>query len=96
MAASVTRSYALTRNGEAEAASAEQLTDLFCRNARRKVRRLFHDLWSNDDVAKYKTALHVLDGRHLFVEAGIIGLDAPEKEPAVSGPRSEARVAVGH
>ncbi len=76
-------------------AEAAELADLFCRSARRKVRRLFHDLWSNDDVAKYKTALHVLEGKHLFVEAGIIGLDSPEKAPSVSPAREEARVPVG-
>jgi alkylation response protein AidB-like acyl-CoA dehydrogenase len=95
MAATITRAKALTDAGRAEAREVRELADLFCRSARRKVGRLFHDLWSNDDVVKYKTALHVLDGRHLFVEAGIIGLDTPEKEPAGSGPRSEARVAVG-
>jgi hypothetical protein len=91
MAATITRAKALADAGGAEAREVRELADLFCRSARRKVRRLFHDLWSNDDVAKYKTALHVLDGRHLFVEAGIIGLDAPEKEPAGSGPRNDAR-----
>jgi hypothetical protein len=95
MAATITRAKAMADAGRPNAVEARELADLFCRSARRKVRRLFHDLWSNDDVAKYKTALRVLEGRHLFVEAGIIGLDAPEKASALSGGRDEARVAVG-
>ena len=55
-------------------------------------RRLFHDLWSNDDVAKYKTALRVLDGKHLFVEAGIVGLAcAGEGAGRLARPRGSAR-----
>jgi alkylation response protein AidB-like acyl-CoA dehydrogenase len=87
MAASVTRSHALTRTGAAEAASAEQLADLFCRNARRKVRRLFRDLWSNDDVRKYAVGKAVLDGDHLWLEKLLAGLHElgpvlPRREPA--------------
>jgi hypothetical protein len=74
MAASVTRSYALTRAGLGEAQSAEQLADLFCRNARRKVRRLFRDLWSNDDSFKYSVGKGVLDGDHLWLEKLLEGL----------------------
>jgi alkylation response protein AidB-like acyl-CoA dehydrogenase len=92
MASSVTRSYALQRQGAAEAASAEQLADLFCRNARRKVRRLFRDLWSNDDAFKYAIGKGVLDGDHLWLEKLFEGLhgqlpvlpphEAPETAPA--------------
>jgi hypothetical protein len=35
----------------------------------------------------------VLEGKHLFVEAGIIGLGSPEKAPAAPSPREEARAA---
>jgi alkylation response protein AidB-like acyl-CoA dehydrogenase len=92
MAASVSRSHALTRQGAAEAASAEQLADLFCRNARRKVRRLFRDLWSNDDARKYAVGKAVLDGEHLWLEKLLEGLhqqlpvlppqEAPQPAPA--------------
>ena len=37
--------------------------------------RLFHDLWSNDDVRKYKVALKVLDGKHAWLETGILTLE---------------------
>jgi alkylation response protein AidB-like acyl-CoA dehydrogenase len=95
MAATITRAKAIAVARHPEAREATELADLFCRTARRKVRRLFHELWSNDDVFKYQTALHVLEGRHLFVEAGIVGLDSPEKAPAAPTARDEARVAVG-
>jgi hypothetical protein len=39
------------------------------------VGRLFEDLWSNDDVAKYRAALDVLGGRHAWLERGILGLE---------------------
>ena len=94
MSATITRAKAMADARHPQAAEAGELADLFCRSARRKIGRLFHDLWSNDDVARYKTALHVLAGRHLFVEAGIVGLDSPEKAPALSQPRDEARAAV--
>jgi len=88
MTAAVTRSHALTRTGAPEAASAEQLADLFCRNARRKVRRLFRDLWRNDDSFKYAVGKSVLDGDHLWLEKLLEGLHGvqtvvpPRERPA--------------
>ncbi|HEV2854373.1 MAG TPA: acyl-CoA dehydrogenase family protein [Thermoanaerobaculia bacterium] len=75
MAASVSRAHGMAEAGHPEAANAAELADLFCRNSRRLVVRLFHDLWANDDVRKYKVALKVLDGRHAWVEEGILSLD---------------------
>jgi hypothetical protein len=63
MAASVTRSHALTRHRRRRGGERRALADLFCRSARRKVRRLFRDLWSNDDARKYAVGKAVLDGR---------------------------------
>jgi hypothetical protein len=89
MAATLTRAKAMADARHAQAAEARALADLFCRSARRKVKRLFHELWSNDDVVKYKAALDVLQGRHAFVEEGIVGLDAAAPEKAAA-PRAEA------
>jgi hypothetical protein len=44
--------------------------------ARRRVRQLFGELWSNEDVRKYKVAMRVLDGRHAWMESGILPLGA--------------------
>jgi alkylation response protein AidB-like acyl-CoA dehydrogenase len=74
MAASVARAHALEQAGHKEAANAAELADLFCRNSRRKVIQLFHELWANDDVRKYKVALRVLDGQHAWLEEGALPL----------------------
>jgi alkylation response protein AidB-like acyl-CoA dehydrogenase len=92
MASSVCRAQAMAEQGHSDAANAAELADLFCRNARRKVVRLFKDLWANDDVRKYKVALRVLEGRHAWLEDGILKLsDRPQTagslkpEPAIAG-----------
>src|SRR3989449_8325504 len=51
MAASVCHARALRDDGHGEA-GATALADLFCRDSRRRVRRLFQDLWSNEDARK--------------------------------------------
>ncbi len=74
MTASVARAHAMREANLPEGESAVELADLFCRTARRKVTRLLRDLWSNDDVRKYKLALAILDGRHAWLEKGGIGV----------------------
>lgn len=56
--------------------SPEILADLFCRGARKRVRRLFTDVFSNHDVVTYRVAQDVLAGRYVWLETGIV--DAPE------------------
>ncbi|HEY4597126.1 MAG TPA: acyl-CoA dehydrogenase family protein, partial [Thermoanaerobaculia bacterium] len=89
IAASVTRAHAMEEAGHKEAANAAELADLFCRNGRRKVLRLFHELWANDDVRKYKVALRVLDGQHAWLEEGALSLrerGEAELKPEASEP----------
>jgi alkylation response protein AidB-like acyl-CoA dehydrogenase len=74
MAASICRAQALADTGKAEAAEAAELTDVFCRMARRRIRRLFDELWDNDDVLRYRAAERILDGRHEWLERGTIGM----------------------
>jgi hypothetical protein len=62
---------------------AEELADLFCRQARRRVDQAFHDLWHNDDDAEYRAALNILDGRYTFAEDGI--LDPSGDGPLIAG-----------
>lgn len=76
MATSVTRAQAMADRGLADAPRARELADLFCRMARRRIQQLFADLWSNDDVRKYRLAQDVLAGRHVWLESGIMGLGA--------------------
>jgi hypothetical protein len=64
--------------------SARELADLFCRQARRRADRLFHELWANDDTEGYAAAQQVLDGRHRWIEEGVA-------DPAGDGPMLSER-----
>jgi alkylation response protein AidB-like acyl-CoA dehydrogenase len=68
----------------AQADSARELADLFCREARRRSDRLFHELWANDDDEAYGTAQSVLEGRHRWIEEGVA-------DPAGDGPMLSER-----
>jgi hypothetical protein len=91
MTASACRAHGMEQAGHPQAANAAELADLFCRSARRKVVRLFHDLWANDDVRKYKVALRVLDGQHAWLEEGALGLKARAEalRPETVGGKAE-------
>jgi hypothetical protein len=52
---------------------------VFCQQARRRVDRLFHELWSNDDDDNYGAAREVLRGRFRWLEEGIL-------DPSGQGP----------
>jgi len=73
MAACLSRVRTMREEKNPHAAEAARLADLFCRNARRKIRRLFHELWWNDDVAKYRLGQSVLKGDHVWFEADTLG-----------------------
>jgi alkylation response protein AidB-like acyl-CoA dehydrogenase len=55
------------------------LADLFCKQARGRVDRLFGELWSNNDDANYAAAQDVLKGRFTFIEEGVA-------DPSGDGP----------
>jgi len=84
MAAAVTHAARLADGRYPEAERARELADLFCRKAERKVRRLFADLWRNDDALKNRLASSVMEGRHTWLERGILPLGLP---PAAFRPR---------
>jgi alkylation response protein AidB-like acyl-CoA dehydrogenase len=69
MAASCVRAQALRADGDIGSA---RLADVFCRQARLRVERLFDALWQNTDVIDERLAASVLDGRHTSLEAGVI------------------------
>ena len=50
-----------------------RLADLFCRHSRRRVRRLFDDVFHNSDGYTYRTAQEVLQGRYAWLEQGLPG-----------------------
>jgi alkylation response protein AidB-like acyl-CoA dehydrogenase len=51
---------------------AVDLAVLFCRGSRRRVERLFSELWHNDDEDNYRAAQKVLAGDYTWAEAGIL------------------------
>ena len=78
MAATVCRAHALAAAGRENGPQAVRLADAFCRRSRRTVKRLFHEIWHNDDESKYRTALEVLDGGHRWMEEPLIAVDLEE------------------
>jgi alkylation response protein AidB-like acyl-CoA dehydrogenase len=92
MAASVARAQALVDTGAPQAAEAVRLADGFCLSGRRRVTALFRELWSNDDVERYKLGVAVLEGRHTWLETNVMDPEAGAARPA---GRSEREVPVG-
>src|SRR5205814_5537116 len=68
MSATVSRARSLADSRSPEAAQAMDLADLFCRNSSRKVRRLFREIWSNDDDRKNGVATRVMGGEFTCLE----------------------------
>jgi alkylation response protein AidB-like acyl-CoA dehydrogenase len=66
-------------NPGADGGAAVELADLFCRGSRRRVERLFAELWDNDDDDNYQMAQRVLEGRYAWAEQGVM-------DPAGPGP----------
>jgi alkylation response protein AidB-like acyl-CoA dehydrogenase len=93
VAAAVCRARAFADQRRPEAREALDLADQFARSARRRVRRLFRDLWSNDDLARYRSALDVLRGRHAWLERGISTGDEPK--PATEPEKKKEEVTLG-
>ena len=71
IACAVVYAQTLQQDDPGNAKQYEELADLFCAQARRRVDRLFHDLWFNDDDDNYVAAMKVLDGRYVAFEADL-------------------------
>jgi alkylation response protein AidB-like acyl-CoA dehydrogenase len=61
----------------AQAPTAQQLADTFCRLARRRIEQRFDDVFDNDDVNVYKTAQRVMADDLLWLE-----FEVPRTKPA--------------
>jgi alkylation response protein AidB-like acyl-CoA dehydrogenase len=92
MAAAVSHARTLMAEGYQGAEQAVELADLFCRTARRKVRRLFADLWSNDDGRKNRLTAGVMNGSHGLLAEGLVDLG---RNPDDFQPRSLPRMSHG-
>ncbi len=89
MTASCSRAKMLLDAGAPEGEAAVELAQLFCSASRRRVDRLFSELWANDDVANYKAAQKVLAGRYEWAEGGVI-------DPSLLVPHEAYAAEIGH
>jgi len=89
MSASLAHARQMLDDRHPEAERAVQLADLFCRGSRRKVKRLFHELWSNDDATKNAVAASVMKGEHALLSEGIVNLGFEYKTHFLTAPRQE-------
>jgi alkylation response protein AidB-like acyl-CoA dehydrogenase len=78
----------------ARGAVARELADVFCVQARLRAEELFGQLWNNTDATDSKLARHVLAGRHIWLEDGIIdpSIPGPWIAPAEPGPSKAENV----
>src|SRR6266513_1662856 len=74
MAATCSRAQRLYERDRTTGERAVKLADLFCRQARRRVRSQFNGLRRNEDVPTYKFAQEILAGEHRWLERDIVEL----------------------
>ena len=80
MTAACVRARMLAQQGNTEAM---ELADLFCREARQRITTNFHRFYGKNDAAIYRVSQRVLDGKHAWLEEGIVGI--MEDAPVTSG-----------
>ncbi|BCK68222.1 acyl-CoA dehydrogenase [Streptomyces platensis] len=87
MSAACVRAEYLRETGD-HGREAQQLADVFCRQARIRVEELFGRLWTNTDELDRKVVSGVLDGSYAWLEEGIIdpSSDGPWIADATPGP----------
>jgi alkylation response protein AidB-like acyl-CoA dehydrogenase len=97
MTAVCVRAQMLGGQGNKEAV---ELADLFCREAKQRIKTNFQRFYGKNDAAIYKVSQHVLDGSHAWLEQGIVGIleTAPKSSAGAaegSGTPRGGRVAEG-
>jgi alkylation response protein AidB-like acyl-CoA dehydrogenase len=85
ISAACVRARMLAKRGQMEG---ERLADVFCRESRLRIRRLFAALDGRNDGAHYRLAQEVLRGEHQWLEEGII------PPPSLVPPADHARAKV--
>ena len=87
MIAAVSRAQTMRRAGVEGGAEAVELADLCCRNLRRRIAVCFRAIWHNEDEVKHRVSRRILEGRHRWMEQGVIHppeagtLRRPERVP---------------
>ena len=79
MAAATAYADTIGREQPERRTEAQELAELFCRQAKRRIEALFGELWDNEDDANREAAARLLDGRYLWLEDGIV-------DPSGTGP----------
>jgi alkylation response protein AidB-like acyl-CoA dehydrogenase len=82
MTAACVRARMLAAEGNGEA---EELADLFCREARLRIDLQFKRFYGRNDAAIYRVSQRVLAGDHAWLEQGIVGMMPPQTGEAPSG-----------
>jgi alkylation response protein AidB-like acyl-CoA dehydrogenase len=92
------RAELLRRQGSARAEAATELAQLAARQSRRRMRRLFSDLWRNDDAEKYTLGRRLLEGRYRWIEDGAVPVPygVAELTPTSLADEFEPGAANGH
>jgi alkylation response protein AidB-like acyl-CoA dehydrogenase len=65
--------------GTERGATAYDLADLFCTEARQRAEELFGQLWNNSDATESATAKRILSGSYTWLEDGVV-------DPSIPGP----------
>jgi hypothetical protein len=89
MSAACARAQMLSKQGRPEAVT---LADVFCIEARDRIKAHFDQLFGPNDPALYKLAMEVLRGEHAWLEQGIVSAawdpDKAKRRPVVPGASS--------
>jgi len=74
MAATCSRAAMLLKKDPDQGRRAVRLADVFCRQARMRVKSIFRQVFKNADVPTYRVAQEVLKGEHQWLEKEIVDL----------------------
>jgi alkylation response protein AidB-like acyl-CoA dehydrogenase len=86
MTAACVRARMLEQHGNREAT---ELADLFCREAKQRIKTNFDRFYGKNDGALYKVSQRVLAGKHEWLEEGIVGImDEPPRPSGAVGGRA--------
>ena len=94
MTAACVRAHMLAKKGNKEAI---QLADLFCREAKTRIASSFDHFYGPNDDTLYKTAMRVLEGKHQWLEEGIVsGVHAAPAKPSGKASNDDATRRLRH
>ncbi|MDD4975792.1 MAG: acyl-CoA dehydrogenase family protein [Bacteriovorax sp.] len=78
----------ISKARQRQTAEHRNVADIFCTSSTIRVKKLFNDLWSNCDDAKYELAKKIENDEYLWLEDGIVELTQDQKQNLQSKRRS--------